>query len=220
MLFGVLLADAATLPRTGDLTVFTSLFTARSTGPRFVEEFYIFRDEEGMHFVDPYLESWGELATTLHITDQSVLACGFRHKTWRLGIWSHTREREFKGLLFVPLSGEWGQDDYAEVRTFLTQCLNEGLPTSEVLSEHQDVINNSVEHTRILWLGVAHDAFALLIFTALLYSFTGWPAWFAAHPWSRRNRRRLRGLCPECGYDTRGLTTCPECGATCDQSPE
>lgn len=28
-----------------------------------------------------------------------------------------------------------------------------------------------------------------------------------------RRHRRNRGLCPSCGYDTSGLTDCPECGA-------
>jgi predicted amidophosphoribosyltransferase len=32
--------------------------------------------------------------------------------------------------------------------------------------------------------------------------------------WHRDRRLSKPGLCKQCGYDIRGLQTCPECGAT------
>lgn len=46
------------------------------------------------------------------------------------------------------------------------------------------------------------------LFASLLYLLT-----FAAKS-IRSALRRRRNLCPRCAYDTRGLTTCPECGTS------
>lgn len=35
-----------------------------------------------------------------------------------------------------------------------------------------------------------------------------------------RIANRLRGLCPNCGYDVQNMPTCPECGATQRSSPQ
>lgn len=43
---------------------------------------------------------------------------------------------------------------------------------------------------------------------ALSAPFAAWPAYLII----RRLRRTRRQQCPECGYDARGLSACPECG--------
>ena len=88
-------------------------------------------------------------------------------------------------------------------------------PAWRWVGSYVDIADEDSATTRVLWGGVMHDALALGVFIALLYSFAGWPAWFASRPWTRRNRLLSRGLCPSCGYDTQGITAptaCPECG--------
>lgn len=54
------------------------------------------------------------------------------------------------------------------------------------------------------WLPFLSDTLVFAAPVALLW--LGVPA-------ARRWRRRRRGLCPTCGYEVRGLATCPECGS-------
>ncbi|MFG0242672.1 MAG: hypothetical protein ACF8R9_07815 [Phycisphaerales bacterium JB054] len=183
-------------------------------------EFYAVRTEGTLRVIDPQHTSWDELAAILSENEDFVARCTPYHMRLRQGFWSYVYETEHRGVEIQPLTKRWSEDDLVAAREFLFSDQFEDSSSGYWVSSFRDVAAQDRSTHRILWLGVAHDAFALLTFTALLYSFTGWPAWFAAHPWSRRNRRLLRGLCPECGYDIRGLSTCPECGTARDETPE
>jgi len=219
----VLVGDALTLPRFGDPTVVGAIvesFTARRFICRLMGgpySIYIAEDGARMRVIDSEEESWDELSRLLADGDTPVAHSHFVNRTSRQGVWSHVIERSYEGIVIEPLNGSWTADDIAAAHRALFDERTQTLPCWVYLQDYQHVPIGTTSSTRILWGGVAHDAFALATFAGLFYSCTGWRAWFAAHPWSRRNRRLLRGLCPECGYDTRGLATCPECGTA---SPE
>ena len=219
---GVLAGDAFTLPGGPNGTVVGSiaegLFVARAGYCRVSPNLFLVREPGGMRVIDADNESWGELAQLLDSGDTPVATCNFVNGTTRDGVWSHTTERARKGIGLRPLVGDWSAEELGDARQALFNAQTRAKPCWGWLQYYEDVAKQDTSSSRVLWTGVAHDTFALLTLAALLYSFTGWPTWFAAHPWSRRNRRLLRGLCPECGYDTRGLATCPECGTARSES--
>lgn len=49
----------------------------------------------------------------------------------------------------------------------------------------------------------------------LLVTGAAWYLPMAAGAWWLSQRRVLRGVCRDCGYNMRGLITCPECGKQC-----
>jgi hypothetical protein len=79
------------------------------------------------------------------------------------------------------------------------------------LPECPNAIRAGVGKTRsIYWFGAAHDAVAVALLAAWLYSMACLPGAL------RRSSRARRGLCPSCGYDLAANTSgvCPECGSS------
>lgn len=218
VLAGVLVGDAFTLPRDWDSTLAASVMEAlffvrplRCHMPSFV---YVARLPDGMRVIDEDAESWDVLASYLDDGQTPVVICDLVNRTARSGAWSHVRETKFIGIRVYPLSGEWSAGELRGAREVLFSEQTRALPCWRWVQHYEGVADADEWSTRLLWGGVAHDGLALMTFVGLLYSFTGWPAWFAAHPLSRLSRRLARGLCPSCGYDLRGLDSgvCPECG--------
>ena len=222
VLLGVLVGDAFTLPRSPNPTVAGSIVEktffdrGRIRTPTFLSHaLYVVHEPEGMRIIDPNRDSWDDLARLLSTNKTPVAYCEFRDTILRRGVWSHTTERHFRGIGLQPMVGDWTEQDIRRARLELFSARTQSLPRWAWVQGFADVPDTNQTTTRVLWTGVAHDSFALFTFAALLYSFTGWRAWFAARPWSRRTRRLAHGLCPCCGYDLRGLPppgVCPECG--------
>ncbi|MFG0258911.1 MAG: hypothetical protein ACF8LK_01050 [Phycisphaerales bacterium JB041] len=222
VLLGVLTADAFTLPRGSNATaagqIVERVFSSRGLYCYMPSVVYVVHEPTGMRLIDEDHESWDELSGLFSQIETPLVMCDLVSRTSRRGVWSHVTEWSFTGVRLHPVVGEWTSDELAEARATLFGERARTLPSWQWIQHFEDVASADRTSTRILWTGVAHDIFALLVLSALLYSLTGWPAWFAAHPWSRRSRRLARGLCPECGYDTRGLSACPECGTGCAES--
>jgi uncharacterized paraquat-inducible protein A len=63
--------------------------------------------------------------------------------------------------------------------------------------------------------GAAFDVLCIVGMTVFLGSFVIWYLRAVQHVWYREQIRRARtDVCPQCGYDLRGLfeSRCPECG--------
>lgn len=219
VLVAVLVVDAFTLPREWNPTwagravgrVFPSGARINPGGPYTL---YISDEPGGMRILDPEVESWDELADMLIDDRERVVRWELFRGTARRGVWSHVVETEYEVFLATPMVGRWSEEDLRAARVALFSEQAESMPCWRWLASCRSVRESDQWSARVLWGGVAHDAFAVGVVSLLLYSFTRWPAWFAAHPLSRRSRRLARGLCPACGYDLRGIDAglCPECG--------
>jgi hypothetical protein len=222
VLLGVLVGDALTLPRDWreatavGRVVRSLLLTPRPTGWHFGPEFFVIREELGVRFIHPNDDSWDELSALLVRGDIPIAECSFRDSVYRSGLWAHVTEHHSRRLLIYPLLGTWSESDLAAARSAV--FIESGVPSSveQRVEEWQDITNGDLVENRVLLGGITHTAFALVIAAGLIYSLTGWPAWFAARPWSRSARRRSRGLCPSCAYELSGIESgvCPECGAS------
>jgi len=219
VLVGVLVGDSLTLPRDWNPTLagglVRSLLSPETIYYCFQPDLmYVVRDPSGMRVIDEDSESWDELSGLMDGEGAPVAVCDLVANTSRHGVWSYLWETEHWGVRVNPMVGDWTAAELAQARASLFGEQTRTLPCWGRLAQFEPVAEADSTRTRVLWSGVAHDLFAITVFALLLYSFTAWPAWFAARPWAARARRLARGLCPQCGYDTRGLRggVCPECG--------
>jgi hypothetical protein len=211
-----LLADAFSLGRADLLSSWRgpSLFVFSEPPIHYGPEIYAVSGVSGLRWVYPEEDSWDELSDLLQTKAPPVSQCVFRESYESPAIWAQATDRYTKTLTIIPLTGEWSNAQLNEVREQLFTNPSMRPSIRAAMTDWTDLASGNIQETTILWGGVAHNAVAITLFAALLYSLTGWPAWFAAHPLSRRARRIARGLCPSCGYDLRGIEAClcPECG--------
>jgi hypothetical protein len=227
VLVGVLIGDSLTLPRNSRPTVIGrqvrhvleylsgQKWTPGSSDPPWTDVYWV-ADPDGIQIIYPAVESWGPISDLISADALPIAECSPYDLAHRSGFWAPTVTHYSRGISVSPLTGEWSDNDLTSVRLALV-VESRQFPAAWELVEHwSDVAVVDRSWRQILWGGVAHNALALTVFAALLYSFTGWPAWIAQRPWSVRSRRLDRGLCLSCGYDLRGLggTICPECGGT------
>ncbi len=216
LLFGVLVGDVFTLPGGPRGSTVGQVVERAFSTPRIwnypQNDIYILKESGGLRVINPETESWGELADALYSGETPGVVCNLIHAVNTRGFWSMTSKRTIRGIRIEPLGGQWTEQELADARAALFGEQSRTLPSWEWIEGFEDVAAEDVVTTRILWGGIVHNAFALTILSGLLYSFTGWPSWFASR--SRKSRRIARGCCPSCGYDLQGLTTttCPECG--------
>lgn len=225
LVFLVLLGvNAAMLPWSTGETWVTSRFVKRpaQTYPH-LNTLYIFHADDGfgvlgMSVFDSFNVSAGEIAAALHNGDPA-LACWFEQSNERHGVWAPTVERSFRGMRTLALGAGWDDDQIALARRAVAAYLRDPVHKSVsygLYSSYEDVFDADAASQRILWRGVALDAAAIVTLVGLLWSFSGWRAWFVSRSWSRKSRRLARGCCVSCGYDLRGIDNplCPECGKT------
>ena len=222
VLLAGLVGDSLTLPRYWNATTVGSL-VRQTLNPLLISdpsfssiglELYVLRGSDGLRVIDPEVESWDELSAFFSAGGPSIVQCMLTDSIDRSGFWSWTTERHFRGIVLAPIGGDWSEEQLADARRAIFIESNLSPASWASMQPWTDVAAADIRSVRVLWGGVAHDALAITLFGALVYSLTGWPAWFAAHPLSRRARRIARGLCPSCGYDLRGIEAClcPECG--------
>ncbi|MCC7387906.1 MAG: hypothetical protein IT431_03970 [Phycisphaerales bacterium] len=220
VLAGVLVGDLFTLPRVWNPTTVgyfvdsTVLGHAMTTRSRPFHEVFVVQDGGQTRVIDPETESWDELSGYFAEDGPPIAQCLFYDSSRGEGFWSYVSETSSRGIHVQPLGGNWTPESIALARAALFGEETKRLPCWEWVRTYEDVAAVNRSSTRLLWSGVAHDGFAVTALVALVYSFTGWPAWFATHRLSRRSRRLARGQCPCCGYDLRGIEAglCPECG--------
>lgn len=222
VLLAVLVADSLTLPRYWDATA-VGLLVRKTLHPMmlvdpgfsaFGPELYVLRGPDGFRVIDPEVESWNELSALLAAGEPPMAECTFADSSDRAGFWAWTMRHDFRGVVLSPLQGDWSEDQLAGARRAVFVESNLTPTTWASVQPWLDLAAGDTRSRRVIWGGVAHNALALVVFAALLYSLTGWRAWFGSRSWSRAARRRARGLCNTCGYDMRGNDSgvCPECG--------
>jgi hypothetical protein len=222
VLLAGLVGDSFTLGRDWRYTPLggpvNAVFGKARTAPTVLDpwgpELYVVRSGGDFRVIDPSVESWDELSSLLSAGDVPIVACVFTEHNWRRGFWATTSQQHSRRVAMAPTSGDWSDSDLAAARSVLFHQERVPALTWSSIQPWVDVSEADHRKIRVLWGGVFHDVLALGVLLLLLYSIARWPAWFAAHPLSRRARRIARGLCPSCGYDLRGIEAClcPECG--------
>lgn len=189
---------------------------ARPTGTHVSPDFYVVRGADGMRFIDENTQSWNALSSLLSSGDDPVAECYLRESVFREGFWAFTSEHYDRSLRVIPLTGEWTEADASATRAALFGGSDVPPSVRDRARGWSALATGDSRTSRVRWIGVGHNLLSLMVLVLLMYSVSGWRAWFAAHPLSRRSRRVARGLCLNCGYDLRGVGSgvCPECGHT------
>ncbi|HZW11248.1 MAG TPA: hypothetical protein VFF69_15200 [Phycisphaerales bacterium] len=231
-LLAIVLVDSLTLPRMTDATTIGLVIRhienrvrGRSTlTDYFVNDTQLFavRENGSLRYIHPESQSWNELSAILAAGSPPVaqVYC-IEDSSRRSGFWAHTHERYSREIRVIPLCGTWSAAGMENAKKGMFVQANVPVSAWPSVQQWNDIATTDYHETTLLWGGIAHDAFAIAVFVVLLYSFTGWPAWFGARPWSNAARRRRRGQCPACGYDLRGVDAgvCPECGGETEPRP-
>lgn len=142
-------------------------------------------------------------------TSQLYMA-SWSFRPFHTGIFGLTRETLSFNVRIIPAID--GTPDNLEHRHKVRSAFVDAMAATKSLDTATIAELASGDHnrSRILWLGWAHNALALLSLIILPLSL-GW----IPGAWRRwRESRRAPGLCAACGYDLHGLIAkvCPECG--------
>ena len=130
----------------------------------------------------------------------------FRPTKLATGFWAITRVRHGGK---IDVNQALPQDQLTSMRREFVRTIVSSvcpMPTQESAQlQIQDISKD-----RVMWMGYAHNAAALLMAAWLPFACVGfWRTLRALGP----NRRRKMGLCVGCGYDLSGVKgKCPECG--------
>lgn len=190
-------------------------YLARPTGPyRPALEVYLVRDGEGFVVHDPNSESFDVISKAINDPSVEVLMGVAGRRSYKEGFYDLTSVHTRHYAHVVPLRDP--STLRAEDLDVARRVLVDWIAQTENGSYQwlADRVRNRDEHTTIVyWPGVAHNAAAIALLAAFVYSLR-WNLSLTVWRARRRQARLSRGLCPRCRYSLRGLAEnkCPECG--------